>query len=167
MNRGSGCSRGMVNNSIMKGRLLGGMSSFDNAVESYEKQLRDWLSKCPLCVLSPQVMLHARRGTAMVQVGQSFEFDERLHARDNPPNHLLARQLVQYNGKIKNPIIFWLNSSFPSDQIYQLHKQPVVHHVLRLGPGYTFTSVLGGLKTALKAEKINGDSIDWDPKKLK
>jgi len=143
------------------------MSSFDNAVESYEKQLRDWLSKCPLCVLSPQVMLHARRGTAMVQVGQSFEFDERLHARDNPPNHLLARQLVQYNGKIKNPIIFWLNSSFPSDQIYQLHKQPVVHHVLRLGPGYTFTSVLGGLKTALKAEKINSDSIEWDPKKLK
>jgi hypothetical protein len=36
-----------------------------------------------------------------------------------------------------------------------------------LGPGYTFTSVLGGLKTALKAEKINTDSIDWDPKKLK
>jgi len=143
------------------------MSSFDDAVESYEKQLRDWLSKCPACVLSPQVMLHARRGTAMIQVGQSFEFDERLHARDNPPNHILARQLVQYNGKIKNPIIFWLNSSFPSDSIYQLHKQPVVHHVLRLGAGYTFTSVLVGLKTALKAEKINGDSIEWDPKKLK
>src|SRR6266581_1186169 len=70
------------------------MSSFDNAVESYEKQLRDWLSRCPACVLSPQVMLHARRGTAMVQVGQSFEFDERLHARDNPPNHLLAQLLV-------------------------------------------------------------------------
>src|SRR5712664_2414242 len=143
------------------------MSSFGDAVESYEKQLRDWLSKCPACVLSPQVMLHARRGTAMVQVGQSFEFDERLHARDNPPNHILARQLVQYNGKIKNPIIFWLNSSFPSDSIYQLHKQPVVHHVLRLGAGYTFTSVLVGLKTALKAEKINADSLEWDPKKLK
>jgi len=147
--------------------ILWGMSSFGLAVETYEKQLRDWLSKCPVCLLSPQVMLHARKGMAMIQVGQSFEFDERLHARDNPPNHLLARQLIQYNGKIKNPIIFWLNSSFPSDPIYQLHKQPVVHHVLRLGPGYTFTGVLGALKTALKAEKINADSIDWDPKKLK
>jgi len=144
-----------------------GMSSFDDAVESYEKQLREWLSKCPACVLSPQVMLHARRGTTIIQLGQSFEFDERLHARDNPPNHILARQLVQYNGKIKNPIIFWLNSSFPSDSIYQLHKQPVVHHVLRLGAGYTFTNVLVGLKTALKAEKINADSLEWDPKKLK
>ena len=97
------------------------MSSFGLALETYEKQLRDWLSKCPVCLLSPQVMLHARKGMAMIQVGQSFEFDERLHARDNPPNHLLARQLIQYNGKIKNPIIFWLNSSFPSDPIYQLH----------------------------------------------
>src|SRR6058998_665970 len=138
------------------------MSSFDNAVESYEKQLRDWLSKCPLCVLSPQVMLHARRGTAMVQVGQSFEFDERLHARDNPPNHFLARQLVQYSGKIKTPIIVWLNSSFPTNSVYQLHKHPVVYHVLRLGAGYTIASDLEGLKTALKAEKINVDSLDWD-----
>ena len=86
--------------------MLWGMSSFGLAVETYEKQLRDWLSKCPVCLLSPQVMLHARKGMAMIQVGQSFEFDERLHARDNPPNHLLARQLIQYNGKIKNPIIF-------------------------------------------------------------
>ena len=104
----------------------------------------------------------------MVQVGQSFEFDERLHARDNPPNRLVADRLVPYNGKLKNPIIFWLNSSFPTDSVYQLHKQPVVHHVLRLGPGYTFDSVLGALKTALKAEKINIDSLsDWDPKKWK
>lgn len=143
------------------------MSSFQTAVQSYESQLREWLSKCPGCVLSPQVMLHARRGTAMVQVGQSFEFDERLHSRDNPPNHLLARQLVQYNGKVKNPIIFWLNSSFPSDSVYQLHKQPVTHHVLRLGAGYTAMSVMDALKIALKAEKINPESIDWDAKKLK
>ncbi|HZY47381.1 MAG TPA: hypothetical protein VFE96_06250 [Candidatus Bathyarchaeia archaeon] len=136
-------------------------------VQSYETQLREWLSKCPSCVLSPKVMLHARRGTAMVQVGQSFEFDERLHARDNPPNHLLARQLVQYNGKVKNPIIFWLNSSFPTDSVYQLHKQPVTHHVLRLGAGYTSAVVLTALKTALKAERINPDSLDWDAKKLK
>ena len=144
------------------------MSSFENAVESYENQLREWMSKCPACLLSPQVSLHARRGSAMVQVGQSFEFDERLHARDNPPNRLVADRLVPYNGKLKNPIIFWLNSSFPTDSVYQLHKQPVVHHVLRLGAGYTFASVLGALKTALKAEKINIDSLsDWDPKKWK
>ena len=143
------------------------MSSFQDAVQSYEGQLRDWLSKCPNCVLSPQVMLHARRGTAMVQVGQSFEFDERLHSRDNPPNHILARQMVQFNGRVKNPIIFWLNSSFPAESIYQLHKQPVTHHVLRLGAGYTYTSLLDALKLALKAEKINSDSIEWDPKKLK
>ena len=144
------------------------MSSFTSAVQSYESQLRDWLSKCPACVLSPQVSLNARRGTAMVQVGQSFEFDERLHARDNPPNRLVADRLVPYNGKLKNPIIFWLNSSFPTDSVYQLHKQPVTHHVLRLGAGYTFASVLAALKTALKAEKINIDSLsDWDPKKWK
>ncbi len=119
-------------------------------------------------MLSPQVSLHARKGTAMIQVGQSFEFDERLRAHDNPPNHLIASRLVQYNEKIKNPIIFWLNSSFPRDQIYQLHKEPVVHHVLRLGAGYTFASLLEGLKTALKAEKIDVDSLsDWDLKKWK
>jgi len=143
------------------------MSSFQSEIESFEKDLRDSLSKCPICVLSPQVMLHARRGTAMVQVGQSFEFDERLHARDNPPNHILARQLVQYNGKVKNPIIFWLNSSFPPEPVYQLHKQPITHHVLRLGPGYTSASVLGAVRTALKAEKINPERLDWDAKKLK
>ncbi len=144
------------------------MSSFDDSVKSYENKLRDWLSKCPDCVLSPQVALHARRGSAMVQVGQSFEFDERLRARDNPPNRLVANRLVPFNGKVKNPIIFWLNSSFPRDSIYQLHKQPVVHHVLRLGGGYTFVSLLEGLKTALKAEKIDIESLrDWDLKSWK
>ena len=104
----------------------------------------------------------------MVQVGQSFEFDERLRARDNPPNRLVANRLVPFNGKVKNPIIFWLNSSFPRDSIYQLHKQPVVHHVLRLGAGYTFVSLLEGLKTALKAEKIDIESLrDWDLKSWK
>lgn len=144
------------------------MSSFDNWVKSYEIQLRDWLSKCPACMLSPQVALHAQRGTAMVQVGQSFEFDQRLGRHDNPPNHLVANRLVPFNGKVKNPIIFWLNTSFPRDSVYQLHEHPVVHHVLRLGAGYTFASVLEGLKTALKAEKINIDSLsDWDLKKWK
>ncbi len=104
----------------------------------------------------------------MVQVGQSFEFDERLRGRDNPPNRLVANRLVPFNGKVKNPIIFWLNSSFPTDSVYQLHKQPVVHHVLRLGAGYTFASVRDGLRTALKAEKIDVDSLsDWDVKKWK
>jgi len=144
------------------------MSSFDNWVKSYEIQLRDWLSKCPACMLSPQVALHAQRGTAMVQVGQSFEFDQRLRGQNNPPNHLVAKRLVPFNGKVKNPIIFWLNTSFPRDSVYQLHEQPVVHHVLRLGAGYTFASVLEGLKTALKAEKIDIDSLsDWDLKKWK
>src|SRR2546428_13542786 len=91
---------------LSRGTLQLGMSSFDDAEESFEKQLRDWLSKCPSCVLSPQEMLHARRGTPTVQVGQRFEFDERCHARDNPPNHTLARQLVQYNGRTKNRIYF-------------------------------------------------------------
>jgi len=142
------------------------MSSFDNWVKSYEIQLRDWLSKCPNCLLSPQVSLHARRGTAMVQVGQSFEFDQRLGNRDNPPNRLVANRLVPYNGKLKNPIIFWLNTLFPKDQVYQLHEKPVVHHVLRLGAGYTFAMVREGLKAALKAEKIDIDTLsDWDPKK--
>ena len=144
------------------------MSSFNDSVKSYETQLRDWLSKCPSCMLSPQVSLHARRGKAMVQVGQSFEFDERLRGRDNPPNRLVANRLVPFNGMIKNPIILWLNSSFPRDSIYQLHEQPVVHHVLRLGAGYTFASLLEGLKTALKAEKIDVDTLrDWDLKNWK
>ncbi len=104
----------------------------------------------------------------MVQVGQSFEFDDRLRAHDNPPNRLVANRLVPFNGKVKNPIILWLNSSFPKDSVYQLHEQPVVHHVLRLGAGYTFASVLEGLKTALKAEKIDVDSLrDWDLKNWK
>ncbi len=104
----------------------------------------------------------------MVQVGQSFEFDERLRAHDNPPNRLVANRLVPFNGKVRNPIIFWLNSSFPRDSVYQLHEQPVVHHVLRLGAGYTFASLFEGLKTALKAEKIDVDSLsDWDLKKWK
>src|SRR5260370_42542143 len=98
-------SNGKSTTLFQSAAVLEGMSSFGDAVESYEKQLRDWLSKCPACVLSPQVMLHARRGTAMVQVGQSFEFDERLHARDNPPNHILSRQLVQYSETAKSPII--------------------------------------------------------------
>ena len=104
----------------------------------------------------------------MVQVGQSFEFDERLRGRDNPPNRLVANRLVPFNGKVKNPIIFWLNTLFPRDSVYQFHEQPVVHHVLRLGAGYTFASVLEGLKTALKAEKIDVDSLgDWNLKNWK
>src|SRR5881409_4060571 len=135
------------------------MNSFNERVKSDEVQLRDWLSRCPTCQLSPQVSLHARKGMVMVQVGQSFEFDERLRAQENPPNRLLASRLVPYNGKVKNPIIFWLNSSFPRDSVYQLHEQPVVHHVLRLGAGYKFAALLEGLKTALKAEKIDVDSL--------
>jgi hypothetical protein len=104
----------------------------------------------------------------MVQVGQSFEFDERLHGQNNPPNRIFANHLLPYNGKIKNPIIFWLNSSFPRDSVYQLHEQPVVHHVLRLGAGYTFTALMDGLKTALRAEKVDVDSLsDWDLKNWK
>ncbi len=104
----------------------------------------------------------------MVQVGQSFEFDQRLGGRDNPPNRLVADRLVPFNGKIKNPIIFWLNTLFPREEIYQKHERPVVHHVLRLGAGYTFASVREGLKTALKAEKIDIDSLrDWDVKNWK
>ncbi len=144
------------------------MNSYNNGVKLYEAQLREWLSKCPSCALSPQVSLHARRGTAMVQVGQSFEFDERLRGQSNPPNRMIADLLLPYNGKVKNPIIFWLNSSFPRDSAYQLHEEPVVHHVLRLGAGYTFTTLLEGLKTAFKAEKIDVDSLsDWDLKKWK
>jgi hypothetical protein len=104
----------------------------------------------------------------MVQVGQSFEFDERLRERNNPPNRIIADLLLPYNGKIKNPIIFWLNSSFPRDTAYELHKDPVVHHVLRLGGGYTFTGLLEGLRTALKAENIDINLLnDWNPKKWK
>ena len=144
------------------------MNSYEDGVRLYEAQLRDWMSKCPLCVLSPQVSLHARKGTAMVQVGQSFEFDERLRDRNNPPNRIISNLLLPYNGKIKNPIIFWLNSSYPRDSAYELHKEPVVHHVLRIGAGYTFTSLLQGLKTAFKAEKIDIDTLsDWNPKNWK
>lgn len=104
----------------------------------------------------------------MVQVGQSFEFDERLRARDNPPNRIFANRLVPFNGKVKNPIIFWLNSSFPRDSIYQYHQQPVIHHVLRLGAGYTFALLQEGLKTALKAENIDIEKLrDWDLKNWK
>ncbi len=104
----------------------------------------------------------------MVQVGQSFEFDERLRGQSNPPNRMIADLLLPYNGKVKNPIIFWLNSSFPRDSAYQLHEEPVVHHVLRLGAGYTFATLLEGLKAAFKAEKIDVDSLsDWDLKKWK
>ncbi len=104
----------------------------------------------------------------MVQVGQSFEFDERLRAHDNPPNRLVAEHLVSYNSKVENPIIFWLNSSFPRDSVYDFHDQPHAHHVLRLGPGYTFASLLEGLKTALRAETIDVDSLqDWLPKNWK
>ncbi len=104
----------------------------------------------------------------MVQVGQSFEFDQRLGGHNNPPNRLVANHLVPLNGKVKNPIIFWLNSSFGTDSVYQFHERPVVHHVLRLGAGYTFASVREGLKTALKAEKIDIDSLrDWDLKNWK
>jgi len=137
-------------------------------VKTDEVQLRDWLSRCPVCQLSPQVSLHARKGMVMVQVGQSFEFDERLRAHDNPPNRLVAEHLVSYNSKVENPIIFWLNSSFPRDSVYNYHDQPVAHHVLRLGPGYTFASLLEGLKTALRAETIDVDSLqDWLPKNWK
>lgn len=104
----------------------------------------------------------------MVQVGQSFEFDGRLGARGNPPNRIFANRLVQYNGKIKNPIIFWLNSSFPKDSVYHYHEQPVIHHILRLGPGYTLASLQAGLKTALKAEDVDvGKLRDWDEKNWK
>ena len=130
--------------------------------------MRDWLSRCPICQLSPQVSLHARKGMAMVQVGQSFEFDERLRAHNNPPNRIVAQRLVSYNDKVENPIILWLNSSFPRDSVYNYHDQPVAHHVLRLGPGYTFESLLEGLKTALRAETIDVDSLqDWLPKNWK
>ena len=105
---------------------------------------------------------------AMVQVGQSFEFDERLRARNNPPNRIVSQRLVPYNEKVENPIILWLDSSFPRDSVYDYHDQPVAHHVLRLGPGYTFESLLEGLKTALRAETIDVDSLqDWDPKNWK
>jgi hypothetical protein len=144
------------------------MNSYDNSVKLHETQLREWMSKCPTCALSPQVSLHARKGTAMVQVGQSFEFDERLRGRTNPPNRIITNLLLPYNGKVKNPIILWLNSSFPRDSIYELHKDPVTHHVLRLGAGYTFTSLREGLKAALKAEKIDIDKLDdWNPKNWK
>jgi len=44
----------------------------------------------------------------------------------------------------------------------------VVHHLIRLGAGYTFAAVYEGLKTALKAEKIDIDSLgEWLPKKKK
>jgi hypothetical protein len=144
------------------------MSSYDNQVKALEVQVRDWMAKCPNCMLSPQVALHARRGTAMVQVGQSFEFDQRLKAYDDPPNYMVANRLVPFNGKVKNPIIFWLNTSFPRENVYQLHEQPVIHHVIRLGAGYTFAAVYEGLKTALKAEKVDIDSLgEWLPKKKK
>ncbi len=144
------------------------MNSYDTGVKLYEAQLREWMSKCPSCQLSPQVSLHARKGTAMVQVGQSFEFDERLRDRNSPPNRFITNLLLPYNGKVKNPIILWLNSSFPRDCAYELHKDPVTHHVLRLGGGYTLTSLQAGLKTALKAEKIDVDGLSaWNPKNWK
>lgn len=102
----------------------------------------------------------------MVQVGQSFEFDQRLKSYEEPPNYMVANKLVPYNGKVKNPIIFWLNTSFPRDQVYHYHEQPVVHHLIKLGAGYTFDMVLSGLGTALKAEKINIEALgDWGIKK--
>src|SRR2546426_274159 len=62
------------------------MNSFNERVKTDVVQLRDWLSRGPVCQLSPQVSLHARKGMVMVQVGQSVEVDERLRAHDNPPN---------------------------------------------------------------------------------
>ena len=128
--------------------------------------MRDWLSTCPECSLRPEVSLHAKKGMAMVQVGQSFEFDNRLRAYESPPNHLLARSLLLVNNKVKNPIIFWLNSSFQNGCTMSSHKQPVVHHVLRLGVQYSFLSVHDALKLALDAEGINIDSLgEWSLKK--
>ena len=115
--------------------------------------------------MRPEVSLHAKKGMAMVQVGQSFEFDNRLRAYESPPNHLLARSLLLVNNKVKNPIIFWLNSSFLKGCNYELHPKPVVHHVLRFGVQYSFLSVHDALKVALEAEGINIDSLgEWKAK---
>ena len=142
------------------------MSAYGKSLRLSETQLRDWLSKCPNCSLRPEVSLHANKGAAMVQVGQSFEFDNRLRAYESPPNHLLARSLLSASDKVKNPVIFWLNSSFQNGCNYELHQNPIVHHVLRFGIQYSFQSVHDALKIALGAEGINIDSLgEWKPKK--
>jgi len=57
----------------------------------------------------------------------------------------------------------WLNSSFPRIRSTSLHKQPL-SPCSASGTGLYFHERLGRVEDRLKAEKINGDSIDGTPR---
>ncbi len=135
--------------------LMAFLMSLSGAGDAVAAAVARWLQGPP-----NDVTIKWRRGNAMLCVSadnlEEFEVDSEFKSYAEP-NHMFADLLVPLNGKLQDPIIFFLaQANSPGVGVSRIENPAA--WIVSLGRPYSFGEVVGAIGYLLERQDVNADS---------